>query len=84
MDFLSWLGKTLVAFVIWVFIFSIHIGEKMLFNHAHETLIQNSFIQGIDQELTSLWENINQTTKLTFASPEEDEEEKENSQGTRL
>lgn len=65
-DFLKWLGRTSLIAVFWVFVLSININDRPIFNYANDVLVQNSFVRMLDEELSSLWVKVVDTARITF------------------
>ncbi len=70
-DMLKRLWRTLFTAVIWVFIFSINISGRSLFSYANETLVQNSLVRLIDQELTELFHKVYIATRQALRGDED-------------
>lgn len=64
----KWLIKTCLSAVIWVFVFSMEVQGRTLFSYANEYLVQNSVVQGLDDELGKLWSKVSETARLAFSS----------------
>jgi hypothetical protein len=52
--------------VLWLFIFSVHVQGRTLFDHGHEIFVQNRFIQALDEELAEIWYKTVITAKTTW------------------
>ncbi len=65
-DFLKWLGRTSMIAVFWVFVLSLNFSNRPLFYYANDALVQNSFVQMLDEELSSLWVKVVDTARITF------------------
>lgn len=65
-DCLKWLGRTLLTATAWVFILSIQVRGQTLFAHSHEILIENPFVEAIDEGLGDLWYRVSETARVTF------------------
>ncbi len=57
-NFAKWLLKSLLVGAAWVFILSLPIRSQMLFDHAHELLIENSLVGFIDEKVNDTWEDL--------------------------
>ena len=66
-DTLKSLGKFGCVGVFWVFVLSITVEGRPIFSYANQTLVQNSFVRMVDEDLGELWDKIYQTAKITFA-----------------
>ena len=65
-DALKWIGKVALHAVFWIFFLSIRWDGRTLFSYGHDTLVQNSFVQAIDEELADLWFRLSETAQVTF------------------
>lgn len=57
-NFAKWLLKSLAIGAVWVFLLSVPFRGQMLFDHAHELLIQNSLMKFVDDRLNSAIEDL--------------------------
>ena len=72
-DIIKWVLKVALQGILWVFLLSISVSGRPIFEHAHATLVQNAFVQTLDEELGDLWDKLSRTAAVTFSkSPEED------------
>lgn len=71
------LGKLVLTAVIWVFVFSVNIGGKPIFYHANEVLVQNQFVQDIDEEVSNFYFKLKMSLANAFdKSPDKAPKEK--------
>ena len=75
-DIIKWVGKFLLHLVFWVFVLSIRWDGRTLFSYAHNTLVQNSFVQAVDEELADVWYRLSETARVTFSESEKDDASK--------
>lgn len=73
-DFLKWLLKFSLQAILWVFLLSIQVQGRPVFNHANEIFVQNTVVQTVDEELGDLWHRLTKTAEATFDKQESDEE----------
>lgn len=57
-NFAKWVLKSLAIGAVWVFLLSVPVRGQMLFDHAHEILIQNSVVEFLDAKANSTWEEL--------------------------
>lgn len=74
-DIVKWISKVTLQGILWVFLLSITVSGRPLFDHAHSTLVQNALVQTVDEELSSLWDKLTKTAKVTFSEGQDDSEE---------
>ncbi|MGE0173874.1 MAG: hypothetical protein AB7T49_13850 [Oligoflexales bacterium] len=65
-DFIKWILRTTLIGVAWVFLLSVTVNGRTVFSYANNTLVQNNFVQMLDQELTTLWFKVYNTARITF------------------
>ena len=68
---MSLLKKVLTAIlngVIWVFILSVSVDNKRLFDHAHDIIVDNPVVAFADQQLASTWELVQEGWSATIGS----------------
>ncbi len=73
-DFLKWCFKISLNGVLWVFILSITVGGQTLFTRANELLVKNPLVEALDEELADLWQRLSKTARMTFSTPQPEEE----------
>lgn len=73
-DLLKWVLKVSLQAVAWVFILSINVSGRPLFMHAHDTLVDNTLVHTVDEELADLWTKLSKTAQTTFSEQESDDE----------
>lgn len=56
----------LIVASFWVFVLSINVQGRTVFSYANEALVQNRFVQAIDQEMGDLWFKLRETARITF------------------
>jgi len=65
-DIFKWFVRVSFIGIFWVFFLSITIEGRSIFSYANDTLVQNSFVQFLDEELADLWSKIAETARVTF------------------
>ena len=65
-DIFKWFVRVSFIGIFWVFFLSITIEGRSIFSYANDTLVQNSFVQFLDEELADLWSQIAETARVTF------------------
>jgi hypothetical protein len=65
-DIIKWIFRTTMIGVAWVFILSVTVSGRTVFSYANNTLVQNTFVQMLDEELSSLWFKVYNTARVTF------------------
>lgn len=70
-DMIKWVLRISLIGVFWVFILSINIQGRAIFSYANESLVQNNFVQFLDEELAELWGKIQETARITFSEMSE-------------
>ncbi len=73
-DFVKWILKVMFQAVLWVFILSIKVDSRPIFNYANEVFVQNTLVQTVDEEMGTLWSRLSKTAKATFNKTEVDQE----------
>ena len=73
-DMLKWLLKVVFQAILWVFILSIRVEGRPVFNYANEVFVQNALVKTVDEELGDLWYRLSKTAKTTFNKTEPDQE----------
>ena len=76
-EIIKWLGKLAIHAVFWIFVLSIRWDGRTLFSYGHDTLVQNSFVQAIDEELADLWYRLSETAEVTFNKSNDQHQEEE-------
>jgi len=66
-DIIKWLVRVSFIGIFWVFFLSITIDGRSIFSYANDALVQNSFVQFLDEELADLWSKIAETARVTFS-----------------
>lgn len=59
----SFVMKALLSLVVWVFVLSVEIEDKMLFEHAHGFLVDNEIVTALKGQMNEIWEEVSQTAK---------------------
>ncbi len=72
-DLLKWLFRTIFAAIFWVFVFSITVNGRSIFYYANDLLVQNEFVQTIDEQFTDLWQRLSETARVTFAEKHDED-----------
>lgn len=55
--------KLILQMVIWVFLLSIKIDGKLVFDHAHDFLVQNEIVNTLQAQFDDLWDQVIRTAK---------------------
>jgi hypothetical protein len=71
--FFSFLGKTLLNLVFWVFLFSIPIANKPIFEYLQRALVFNAPVRFLSQEWNGFWGLITEKAKVAFTEKKEEE-----------
>ena len=58
--------RYMLIFAAWVFFLSIRIGDRTLFAHAHDLLVDNRIVAAVDAEVSDLWGRITMTAKTAY------------------
>ena len=59
----SVLLKVGLQMVIWVFVLSIKVENKLIFDHAHDFLVKNQIVASLQNQFGELWDGIIKTAK---------------------
>lgn len=65
-------GRVLLYGTIWVYVLSIPVGEKLLFDHAYDVLVENSVVNAIHREVKSAWRDVKGKARSALADSESD------------
>ena len=71
--FFSFIGKTLLNLVFWVFLFSVPIAEKPIFSYLQNVLVFNAPVRFLSQEWGAFWDLISDKAKVAFTDKKEGE-----------
>lgn len=71
--FFSFLGKTVLNLVFWVFVFSIPIANKPVFEYLQRVLVFNAPVRFLSQEWNGLWGLVSNKAKVAFTEKKEEE-----------
>ena len=63
----SFLAKALWQMVVWVFILSIPLEGRTLFDHIHEVIVDNPVVLLISEETQALWHEVTAEVKKRYA-----------------
>ncbi|RYZ60303.1 MAG: hypothetical protein EOP07_01290 [Proteobacteria bacterium] len=63
-------GRVLLYGTIWVYVLSIPVGEKLLFDHAYDVLVENSVVNAIQREVKSAWRDAKGKARSALADSE--------------
>jgi hypothetical protein len=55
--------KLVLQMVIWVFVLSIKIDNKLVFDHAHDFLVKNEIVATLQGQFGDLWDQVIRTAK---------------------
>ena len=72
-DVLKWAFRTAFLGVCWVFLLSITVSGRPMFFYLNQTLVQNDFVQMLDEEHGRTWDKVVTTARITFNKPKEEE-----------
>jgi len=61
-------GKVLLHAVFWVYVFSIQIAGKSIYQHAHGVLVDNPVVHAIDEEAYNLYARVTRAIDIAFTS----------------
>ena len=73
-EIIKWVLKFALYATFWVFLLSINFQGRTLFSYANETLVQNSVVQAVDEELADLWSRLKETARVTFSDDNREDE----------
>ncbi len=68
-------GKVLLHAVFWVYVLSIQIAGKSLYQHAHGVLVENPVIAAIDEEAYNLYSRVTKAVDIAFATKSVEKDE---------
>ena len=57
-DLLGWAVKTFLHMLFWLFVFSINLGDRTVYDRAYSTFIENSFVSSLEGEASALWNKV--------------------------
>jgi hypothetical protein len=72
--FFSFVGKTLLNLVFWVFVFSIPVANKPVFEYLQRVLVYNPPVRFLSAEWTHLWGMLSEKTEVAFSDKREGKE----------
>lgn len=55
--------KLILQMVIWVFVLSVKIDNKLVFDHAHDFLVKNEIVATLQGQFGELWDDVIKTAK---------------------
>lgn len=55
--------KVVLQLVVWVFILSIQIEDKLIFDHAHDFLVKNQVVDTLSAQFGQLWNEVMETAR---------------------
>ena len=62
-EIVSVLSKLVLQMVIWVFVLSITIDNRLVFDHAHDFLVKNEIVATLQMQFNELWDDVVNTAK---------------------
>lgn len=65
-DLLTWIIKLAFQLIFWVFILSIRINDRTLFDQAYDILIDNELVQSVDEKAADLWYTFSDSVRNSF------------------
>ena len=66
--------KLALQMVIWVFVLSVKIDNKLVFDHAHDFLVKNEIVATLQGQFGDLWDQVIKTAKVGVENaPKKDE-----------
>jgi len=63
-------GRVLFYGMIWVYVLSIPVGEKLLFDHAYDVLVENSVVNAIQRDAKTVWRDVKGKARSALADSE--------------
>ncbi len=68
-------GKVLLHATFWVYVFSIQIAGKSIYQHAYGVLVDNPVVQAIDEEAYNLYSRVTRAVEIAFATKKVEKDE---------
>lgn len=65
-DLLTWCMKIGFQLIFWVFILSIRVNDRTLYDRAYDILIDNELVQSVDEKVAELWYTFSNSVKNSF------------------
>jgi|GEM_PF-4162181 len=65
-DIFTWVLKITLQLIFWVFVLSIKINDRNLYDRAYDVIIDNELMHSIDEKATELWYNFSTSVKNSF------------------
>ncbi len=65
-------GRTLLYGAIWVYVLSIPVGDRLLFDHAYDLMVDNSVVHTIQREFTAAVKQAKHKARAALADGESD------------
>lgn len=65
-DLITWILKLLFQLIFWVFVLSIRVNDRTLYDHSYDILIDNELVQSVDEKVEDLWYTFTSSVKDTF------------------
>lgn len=59
-------GRIALYAILWIFIFSIRIEGKMLFQYGHGVFVENRIVGAIDHQANLMWTRLVKTVKYSY------------------
>ena len=56
--------KLALQMVIWVFVLSVKVDNKLIFDHAHDFLVKNEVVATLQGQFNQLWDDVIKTAKI--------------------
>lgn len=65
-DTINWIIKQALQLIFWVFVLSIRINDRTIYDHSHDILIDNAIVQSIDEKASELWYTFTSAVSTSF------------------
>ncbi len=69
-EHLKKVGRVLLYGTIWVYVLSIPLGDRLLFDHAYDVLVENSIVNAIQRDAKTAWREVKNKARLALADTE--------------
>lgn len=71
-DLTTWIIKLAFQLIFWVFVLSIRVNDRTLYDQAYDILIDNELVQSVDEKAADLWYTFSSTVRSSFVKLYED------------
>ena len=65
-DVIGWILKQTLQLIFWVFILSIRINDRTIYDSAYDVLIDNEIVESIDEKSSELWYTFKDSVSSSF------------------